>query len=243
MATEVVGDIEQSPLHSKKRRPLVRFVTILIGGAAVYLATNSAVAGAVLPSAYGGWRSVTTGLWIYKTDPHRSRAKICSAFFLATALWQAAAAACGSVVVFIVLASLTGKNPDMDSFAATMVTLTTGVVLSTLVGLLASVAASVQGIRVWIHPMLRQIVRDDLQGVTEWPPQARFNYAIFVLATSVAFPVLAVCCLMLVDPVSEALALVLFLGGVCLAVVAYIRLSSRIIATHPIECWARGEIP
>jgi hypothetical protein len=222
---------------TQNRKSTAQFTTLLISGSILYFATDNAIAGAVLPSVHAAWKSFRTGLWVLNVDPDRTRARICSAFYAATALWQAAAAAFGSVLVFILIASLTGKEPDMNDFIATMVVLTSGVVLTTVLGLIAIFAAAVNAKRVWIHPKLRQKTRNDLLNIAALPGQIEFNYAIFVLATSLAFPVLAFSCLLLIDPASDVLAPVLLLFGVCISVVVYCWLSSRIIAQHPAECW------
>jgi hypothetical protein len=216
---------------------VVEFLLLLAVGIVIFLATNEPVAGAVLPSIYAGWRSFRTGLWILRSDQSLSRARVCCAFCIATAFWQSAATAFVSVIVFAIAANLTGNAPDMQRFAATMITLTGGVGLTTVVGLGASTAAKMAGIRVWVHPRLREMVNDQLEKAVDLPPHRYFNHAVFVIATSFAFPILSLCCALLVDFRSGIFTAAVMIVGPLLAFVSYSWLASRIVATHPAECW------
>src|SRR3989304_2919105 len=90
----------------RKRKRVLVFLSLVVAGIVVFVATNNAIAGAVLPSIHAGWRSFRTGAWIIQSDHDRLRACICSAFCIATSFWQAAAAALASVVVFVIVAHL-----------------------------------------------------------------------------------------------------------------------------------------
>jgi hypothetical protein len=222
----------------RQRRIIVfEFVLLLAVGIVVFLVSNNLFVGAVLPSIRAGWRSFRTGLWILQSDHRRSRARICFAFCIATAFWQAAAAALGSVIVFVIVAHFTGNAPNMNRFAATMLQLSSGVALTTVVGLAASIAAATANIRVWVHPMLREIAHDDLTTIVDLPAHRYFNHAVFVLATSLACPVVASCGFLLIDFKSGLFTSVVLTVGPFLACVGYVWLASRIIATHPAECW------
>ena len=65
-----------------------------------------------------------------------------------------------------------------------------GVALTSLVGRTASIVALTRGLRVWVNPKLRDLVDDDLRAIESLPVRPFFNHAVFVLATSLAFPVL-----------------------------------------------------
>ena len=49
---------------------------------------------------------------------------------------------------------------------AVMITLTGGIVLTWLIGLLAAIGAKAARIRLWIHPALPEILGDVLKGAT-----------------------------------------------------------------------------
>jgi hypothetical protein len=216
---------------------LVEFLLLLAVGIVIFLATNEPIAGAVLPSIYAGWRSFRTALWILRSDQSLSRARVCCAFCIATAFWQGAAAALVSVIVFVIVANFTGKAPNMQRFAATMITLASGVALTTLVGLTAAITAKMAGIRVWVHPRLREMVNNQLETVVDLPPHRYFNHAVFVIATSLAFPVLSLCCALLIDFRSGLFTAAVLIAGSFLAIASYSWLASRIVAMHPAECW------
>lgn len=161
---------------------------------------------------------------------------ICFAFYVATAFWHAAAAAFGSVLLFVAVAVFMNEDPTMEIFAVTMLTLICGLATATAIGLLASLAAALTGIRVWVSQKLRDLVESDLAGVIELPAYPGFNHAIFVLATSLALPVLAAGCYLLAVVVAGPLTLAVLTIGPLLAFVSYHYLASRIIAAQPSQC-------
>lgn len=213
------------------------FLSLLAIGISIFLATDNFVAGAVLPATRAAWRSLRTAVWILRSDHSRLRARICSAFCLATAAWQAATGAFVSVIVFVIVMNMTGRQPNMDRFAATMIQLSGGVALTTAVGLMASIAAVNLKVRVWVHPKLREMVDGDLSAAMDLPVGRFFNYAIFVVATSVAFPCAVVPCTLLINPKWGLFGLVFPGAGAIAGFMAYVWLSSRIIASSPAECW------
>ena len=221
----------------QRRKLIVDFLLLVSVGTVIFLMTNGSIWGAVLPSIRAGWGSFRTGIWVLHSDQNVSRARICSAFCIATAFWQAAAAAFVAVIVFVIVVRLSGKAPDLQQFGATMISLTCGVALTTIVGLMAAIAAAVAGIRVWVHPRLREMVHDALEKATDLRPHLYFNHAIFVLATSIASPVVLLCGLMILDFRSGLFTAVVLTAGPLLAIAIYSWLSLRIIATHPAECW------
>jgi len=138
----------------------------------------------------------------------------------------------------------------MDEFAATMLVVAGGVVLNTCLGLGAIYAAVVLKIRVWVHPRLRSMTGGDLRGVVDLKPTRRgFNYAIFVVATAVVFPILAASTFVVaVLTVGKnrnqlettpfmILAWMTFIILPIAMIPCYVWLSSRIIARCPRESW------
>jgi hypothetical protein len=221
----------------QRRKFIVEFLLFVAVGTVIFLLTNGPIAGAVLPSIRAGWGSFRTGFWVLHSDQYVSRARICAAFCIATAFWQAAAAALVSVLVFVIVVNLGGNAPDMQGFGATMISFTCGVALTTIVGLMAAIAAMIAGIRVWVHPRLREMVHDALERATDLPPHLYFNHAIFVLATSLAVPFVLLCGVLILDFRSGLFTAVVLIAVPLLAIVSYSWLSLRIIATHPAECW------
>jgi hypothetical protein len=224
------------------------FGTALIVGVAVYFATENAVVGAVLPALVAGQRLFAAGIWILRRDDDRTRARICFAFYLAAAFWAGGAAAFVSVLCFAAITIATGADPTTEEIAATMLTLAAAVVLNTLIGLGATFAAKKHGIRVWVHPRLKTQCDGLSESIT--PLELRHygvNHAIFVVATSIMFPVVSMACGALVHlmaegpneapPASAWVALGLTLGGPIGLIPVYAWVSSKIVARTPQECW------
>lgn len=231
------------------------FLGTLAIAAVVYLLTHELAVAVILPCLHGGWHTVETGIWLLKSDPDRCRARVCFAFYFATACWKAAAAALFTVFLFGVAEAMTGVQPNMDEFAATMLVVLGGVVFNTLVGIGATIAAVSYKVRVWVHPRLRSMVQDDLNMVTSLPPaRCGFNHAIFVVATALVFPVLCIgtACLLIatvgkgrneVESVSAILLVfATMFGGPIAMIPCYAWLSSRIIARTPQQCWPENTI-
>jgi hypothetical protein len=230
-------DLAPSDETSEKR--IAWFTSILAVGLVIAFATQNAIAGAVLPSLYSGSRLFRTGAWILRTDDDKVRGRICFTFYLSSACWMGSVAAFATVLSFIAISSITGDDPDMDEFAATMITLIVCVLISSVLGVAATIAAVSNQIRVWVHPRLHGWL-DQQASEDAYPkrPYETFNYAVFVLATSLAFPILAIGCLTLLRSASGIRGLIFLVGGPIGIVTAYMWLSERIIASCPAEYWA-----
>ncbi len=226
-------------LARRNRRPfaMLRLLASFVIGIIVFATTHNTMAGVVLPALHVAWAPLRTGLWTLRVDQHDIRRVICFVFYLATSCWHAAAASFASVLVFVGVAMLTGGEPTIECFTATMLTLVAGLTIAMMLVLAASFCALATGVRVWINPKLKDMVEGDFRNVERLPAYPGFNHAVFVLSTSVALPVLALCCYSLAVIVSPTLTLAALTIGPAVAIVAYWILSSRMIAHHPSECW------
>ena len=138
----------------------------LLAATVLYLVTNNPLIAAILPCLHGSWNTARTGLWLLKTDPCRSRARIRFAFYVAAACWKAAGAALGTVMVFILVERFVGLPPNMDELAAIMIVLAGGTVLNTLLGLAAVGAASGAGFAFGCTPASAR----QPAAISAWPP-------------------------------------------------------------------------
>ena len=77
----------------------------------------------------------------------------------------------------------------------------------------------------------------NLSAIKQLPLGIGFNHAIFVVATSWAFPILVFCCFLLVDFRSNAFTSAVILTGTLLGILGYMFLSSRMIAAEAASCW------
>lgn len=226
---------ERSVLHRRFR--LLEFLVLFSVGLGIFLVTGKLIAGAILPAIYAGWSSFRTAWWILCSDHNIARRRICATFCIATGFWKVSASAFSSVITFLIVAHFTGNPPDMQRFATTMITLTSGVALTTLVGLVAAISAAYTRTLVWVHPRLREITDGELNEAANLPPLYYFNHGIFVLATSLAFPLLALASYLLIDYKSDLFSHCVLITSTALALISYVWLSSKIIATHPEDCW------
>ncbi len=228
----------------------VAFLLTLAVATLVFLASGNVIISTVLPCLHAGWSTFRTGLWILESDPRRFRARTCFAYYVAAACWKAALAALLSVGIFIVVAQRTGVEPSMDEFVATMWVLIIGIVLNTVLGMTATVAALLGKIRVWVHPRLQSIFHGDLRRAAQQSKRyPGFNYAIFVVGTALVFPLVTLGAILLAvltvglsrREVESSMGSVVG----CIAIFAlplafipgYTWLSARVIARHPVECW------
>ena len=221
------------------RKTVLELAGLLLVGVVLFLATGHPWLGVVLPSLRAGWRSLRTAAWVFAADPDRRRAVVGGVFCLALGCWKVAAMSATTVLVMVVVAKATGQLPRMERFAAVMITLTGGIVLTSLIGLLAAIGARAARIRLWIHPALPEILGDVLKGGDSGTMPPGFNHAIFVLITSLATPALASAGYILIQPGSVLRAMLVFGLMVVLVIVSYGFLARRIIADHPSQCWGR----
>jgi hypothetical protein len=240
---------DNSGTRAGRFEPLL-FAAAVAVATILYLTTKSPVVSAILPCVHGGWNSFRTGLWLLRSDPCRSRARTCFAFYVAAACWNAAVAALVTGCAFCAAQDIVGLRPNGDVLTAITLVMAGGIAINALVGPGAICAALRCHVRVWVHPRLRTALHGDLGSVTEIDvSQAGFNHAVLVVATALAFPALAGGAIGLIaltagkapDEIDTAatvvLMLVAFVGGPVATIACYAWLSSRVIARSPRECW------
>ena len=220
------------------RAKLVQQLVLLVAiSICLFLVSDLPLLGVVLPSLRASWRSLKIGVWLFTVDPQRWRGVICGLFCLAMGCWQAAATAVLSLGIIVLATKVVGRAPNMERFVSVMSILVSGVALTSLLGLLASLAALCARIRVWVHPALLEMLDRSLKLATERADKPAVNYAVFVLATSLAVPVLGGCGFVLMEPGSTWRALAVFGLSMLTVLVAYACLAGRIIAECPSQCW------
>ena len=134
------GDLVGNAM-SQRQLVCLQLVLLLALGVVAFAMTGQPLIGILLPSIHASWRSLQTAIWLMRFDRPRSRGVICGLFCVATGCWKIAASALLSLACMVVLFYLTAVAPNMDRFAAVMTTLTIGVVMTSALGLMASVAA------------------------------------------------------------------------------------------------------
>lgn len=220
----------------------------------VYWFTSSVVVATLIPSVIAALPALRTGWWLRAYELGlgcRTRANALWYFYVADALWLAAASAFATIVILIIINTRIGIQPDMTKFATAMLTITGGVGLTTLIGLYAAFHAWRHSIRVWIHPKTHQWTG----GVEEklcrlvFQPQ-RLNHGTFILGTSLVVPGLLGGTATLIaitgnggrmNPAMEHLSLTVmllfFVALPIVSIIAYIGISGLILARNPSDCW------
>lgn len=220
---------------------------LLVIGAIIYAVTKSFFMGAFLCLVRAAWPVVRSWRVIRAVDPSPRRRRVLFLFYFASAGWRAAASAAVLIFLFILLDVHFGQKVDRNHLGVALFSLLGGVLLNTVIGLLAIIYALMRQQRVWVNPMLFKIVTKwaRTKDETEFS-RPRSNYAIFVIGTAVALPSVLPG-LVLLSFVGEAgqaryvtYGFVLLLVGVVVAIVSYSILSYRIVARTPDDCWPEG---
>ncbi len=220
----------------------------------IYWLTSSVFVATLIPSVIAAFPALRTGWWLRAYElslGYRMRANALWYFYLADALWLAAASAFATVVILIVINTRIGIQPDMTKFATAMLTIASGVVLTTLIGLYAAFQAWRHSIRVWIHPKTHQWtggVEEKLSRLA-FQPQ-RLNHGVFILGTSLVVPGLLGGTAMLIaltgnggrmtpamEYLSLAVMLLFFVALPIVSIIAYIGVSGSVLANNPSDCW------
>lgn len=231
--------------------PVLGALTVAAAGV-LYCVTRHPLLAAILPWLHGGWKTFHTGLWILRTDPVRSRAGTCFAFYLAAACWKAAAAAFATVYLLVIVTK-SGIQPDETEFLALCLALLAGLLLNSLIGVAAVVAALVCKVRVCVQSDLRTAMHGDLSAAVLFGPRRNStNLGFIVVATAVVFPLAIAGAIVFaivtwdrnanaaVNTVEVVVGLFASFAVPLAAIPLLGWLSSRIIARSPQECWPPG---
>ena len=214
--------------ESKRRRLIASLFVLAV---VVCVVTNSPALCALTSGVYSGWNSVMSGIWLLFNDPWKARARIGFAFHVATAIWLGAPAALCSLLVFAAIEKLAGQPVNMRSIEATLISLLVALLLSSVAGLAAAAMAATLRVQVWVHPRFKDALQSEIENAGK--PFYRFNYATFVLATSVGLPILAIGSVFAVNPFGPWAVPLIFLGGPTLAIAIYLWFAARILAATP----------
>ncbi|MBB73523.1 MAG: hypothetical protein CMJ75_03300 [Planctomycetaceae bacterium] len=233
----LTADPGDESLMSQKQSFWWQLVILIALGVVAFVVTGRPLVGILLPSIRASWRSLQTAIWLVRVDCPRSRDVICGLFCAATGCWKIAASSLASVVCMLVYFYFTAVAPNMNRFGAVMTTLMIGVALTSALGLLASFASWAVGLRVWVHPDLPDLLDRKRQWPLTRPAPVKWNHAVFVLATSLAVPAVAVCGFVLLQPGSAVRALSIYGLTLLLVIVTYAWLAARILAADPATCW------
>ncbi len=223
----------------------------------IYWLTSSIVVATMIPSVIAALPALRTGWWLRAYEMShgdRNRANTLWYFYLADALWLAAASAFASVVILVIISFIIGIQPDMTKFATAMLTIAGGVGLTTFIGLYAAFRAWRHSIRVWVHPKTYRWTNgaEEMLSRLTFHPQ-RLNHGVFILATSAVVPSLLSGTAILiaftasggrlspaVEYVSLAVMLLFFVILPLISAIVCMGISDSILARNPSDCWQQG---
>ena len=224
--------------------------TVFLLSGALLLASNSVMAGAIIPAAVSMQPALRTARWIRNNDPDSKRARACSRFLIATGCWNALATGLISLAVLVVATIVSGQPPTEAQGMVCIYGIAVATLATCFVGYSAIWTAWVARVRVWVHPKLQTMAKYDfsaLRNLTLNPTPA--NYAFFVMAISLNLPVIAVSTGWLVylagspapdeeKAFANACGLASLAIGPVIAIGVLVVLSSRLLAGSLAECWS-----
>ncbi len=216
------------------------WLIIIAASVSLFILTGNPLVASAIPYIMGGARGIFTAFWLRFADPIADRGRTLFWFYLAAAGWEAAMTAFGHLFLFGVI------NMNMGLFVQTMLSLVGGVIISAVIGLIGIVLALRRGLRVFIVPDLHHLCRGEFGMIgAALRDKRRFNYAIFVLTSSLFVPAISLSTLYLamstvgkdMKDIDTTLQFYTFFAGALLPIFAYAWCSNRIIASTPAACW------
>jgi hypothetical protein len=226
------------------------WLILLVVSGGIFLVFETVIAGAIIPAVLSMQPSLRAARWIRKNDPHLHRAKACSRFMLATGCWSALCAGFVALAVLMAGMVIVGEPPTESQGLGTILVIASAATAICLVGCWATWTAWTGRVRVWAHPKLMSLANydfDNLHRLVLSRPTS--NHAIFVTAISFALPVmlLGIVVMGVFAPVGppKGAATVAVVGGFGLlivgpgvVIVSLIRMSNRLFADSPADCWS-----
>jgi hypothetical protein len=234
--------------------PVFTASTIAAAGV-LYLLTRHPLLAAILPWLHGGWPTFSTGLWILRSDPVRSRAWVCLVFYFAAGCWKAAVTALGTMIALGCIGAWCGLQPTEKEIMATTIAFLIGLALNILLATIAVIAALICKVRVCVRANLQLTLRHDLSRAAQigpMPSGSSFTLEFVVVATAVVLPLIliGIAFTMLVvgekaqvkpNDIITPLIVAIGICGIPLSgIPLVIWLCSRTVAKSPQECWPAG---
>lgn len=214
--------------------------------------TTNATLSLVLACMKFGWNDWQTAWWLWKSDTQRTRARACTAFYLASGIWKTAVVpllVAGIISIIWALYSPNAMRPNHPGTIQLQNALLVGGCAITLLICLVAVATVLSLIarwRIWVHHDLHLSRRQD-----QWPPKfypgtsSRDNHARLIVMTSFI-------ALVLIGPIftlavfsrvaipqalQPLLSLAVVFGYPIFTVMTLSYLRHAVFAESPWECW------
>lgn len=207
----------------------------------IFLTLGPQFSAAILTALYVARDSFQSAAWVYANDPRPDRGKICAIFHVSVGIWMGAPTALVTLGIIAFLHHYLKVPLDMDRANRVLISLFSAIGVSAILGGVASIAAYWKGIRVWVNRRFLRALAEEQAG-----RHIRSNYGIFVTATSLTLPALAVLAVVLQKEVHVAVGALIVPGTMFFVLVPLFWLSSRIFATSPmdyLEAHTTGDTP
>ena len=169
----------------------------------------------ILMAVFVARHSFQSAAWVYANDPRPDRGKICTMFHVFVGIWLGAPSAL--LTLGIIVFSHKYLQVPLDMARANR-------------GGVASLMALWKGVRVWVNPQFHRALQEEQAG-----RHIRSNYGLFVTATSIAVPVLAVLAVVLMNEAHPAIAAAVVPITILVVTIPLSWLSSRIFAAGPTD--------
>ena len=250
-ASQFTVDVDAEPLP---RTPLDRLLWplfLLLAWLAFELTANATLS-LVLACLKFGANDLRTAWWLWRTDPLRSRAHACAAFYVASGVWKTALVPLLTVGVIAIAWGVIAPGALQQAHPITrqlVLALNVGLWAATVLIVVASSAAMLALAarwRVWVHPNVHRCRR-----AGNWPPSfspaahPQANQAVLIMLTAVFAaiiigPVVTLLLFNLLGPpvaLRRILELLVVFGYPIGGVLAFGLLRGKLFAETPWECW------
>jgi hypothetical protein len=225
---------------------------LFLAGWLLYEFTAEPGLAALVACAKFGWADVRTAFWLRRVDPDRSRGQTCFWGYLTYGLWKVAIMAMLTMIVLgllnVMVARAAGQARANNGFSpvlgGALAAAAMGFSLSFPTSYLALWSAYRNGVRIWLGHAPSRARKERF-----WPPRhGRVNAAPFVGFTSLImtlwFIVFGAIALAMMVPPNGWGILAFWLGllaAIVITMILLFRVSLRVIALSPQECWIAEE--
>ncbi len=196
---------------------------------AMVLTLGPELSTALLMSAFIARRSFQSAAWVYVHDPLPVRGKVCAVFHVSVGIWLGAPSALLTIGGLFIANKHFQIPLDLDRANRALISLFSAIGISAILGAVASLVALRQQVRVWVNPHFCRALAEELAG-----RHIRSNYGLFVTATSISIPALAVLAVVLRNELPPAVGMAVLPVTLLVVLIPLFWLSSRIFATSPV---------
>ena len=218
--------------HARSRH--LKIIVVVAIALALFLLTGSFIASASLPYMTAAWPAVRTAFWLRAEDRFRPRGKTLFWFYLAAAASRAVITALGAVGVCVLIAMVTRVRHPPLAFIHAMWMLLIGLEVTSLLGLIAVVLATIRKVPAYVVPDLHALCHGDFASINPAVITKRYlNYAVFVVGlacTTIGLSLGLLAGVLLKSPIP-------LIVGIIAIIPAYAVASNCAIAPTPLDCW------